>query len=197
MADWSAHSPLDRYGAGQIGASVVSRHAGVRISELQRQALVRVQAWTDLETLSDEFNAIDLRPPSAGRVTTSAAVDVFWITPREWVVRLRDGNEVGFVQRLREKLAPRQVLLTSIGDSRTTLRVSGRDVRALLAQGSGASFSASAFRSGHAVVTRFAQIPALVAIADREDQAEIFVDRALAAYLWEWLSDAAREFMAP
>ena len=68
------------------------------------------------------------------------------------------------------------------------LRIGGSGARELLASGAGLDFRKRSFRNGGCRRTRLAQI-AVIIVATRTDDFELYVDRGYEKYLSDWLED--------
>jgi heterotetrameric sarcosine oxidase gamma subunit len=118
-------------------------------------------------------------PAGPAHPVLGAPQDLFW-------------TAADLVDRLRVGLAGHHAACHAIGDARARFDVTGAASRGLLVKGTGIDLDARVFAPGTAALTRFALLSVLLVCRDAAPSFSIFADRPIAAYLWDWLVDAAR-----
>ncbi len=129
-----------------------------------------------------------------------------WLGPDEWwLVEPGPEPETGpaLAEKLRAALAGHFAAVTEVGESRTCIRVSGPNARALLQKGCPLDLHPSVFKAGACAQSILAKAGVTLHLfADEsEEQAgaggpvfDIYVLRSFAEYLWVWLEDAGAEY---
>lgn len=126
-----------------------------------------------------------------------------WTAPDEWMV-LSSRPAQQLVEQLSAAL-PDTFTVTNLSDSRCAIEISGEAAPLLLAKGCGLDFHPSVFGVGQCAQTLFDQVDIMIqpistpreSIHAKSDGIgyRLLVARSHAAYLWRWLTDAAREFI--
>jgi sarcosine oxidase, subunit gamma len=104
-----------------------------------------------------------------------------WLGPDEWLVTVPPGD------------LPGADVVVDVSGQRTTLRLAGEHVRALLATGCALDLHPRAFPVGSAAQTLLG-LAGVVLLALDEAEYEILVRTSFARHLADWLLDAAAEF---
>jgi sarcosine oxidase subunit gamma len=168
--------------------------ATLSIREQQTPGLVRLQLLEDsaeLRVMIGAATGVTLAGP--GSLSANADLRCIWVAVGEWLWLTTPGGEVGLIARLAQ-CCGESAVSTTVTDARVCVRVQGDSARALLAKGTGLDVHAAAFAVGRCTSTRFAQITVMIAREDGDACFDLYVDRSQAAYLWQWLLDAAVEF---
>jgi sarcosine oxidase subunit gamma len=84
--------------------------------------------------------------------------------------------------------------LVDVSHGRTVLRLSGSDVRELLAQGCALELDGAAFAPGRCAQTAIARIPVLLHRAGEDAVFDLYCARSYSQSLWQWLTAAAGGF---
>ena len=153
-----------------------------------------VRGRRDDEEFLRNFRAVlGFEPPDTpNRVSTGGARAVFWLRPDEWLITTESADE----DDLRDAFERSGLFFTPVGEARVGIRLSGPRAPDLLRKSCGIDVDERAFAPGHCAQTRFAQVGALIHRPGEELAYEIISARIWAEYLWNWLTDAAREFDA-
>ena len=115
-----------------------------------------------------------------GRALMRISPDQFWIIGRE-------KDDIAL------ELGP-QVAITPLSHSRTRIFLEGEPARDVLAKGIPLDFHRSAFKPGMFAMTGLHHTPVLVHCIS-ENRFELYAMRTFALTIWEWLTDAALEFV--
>jgi len=120
-----------------------------------------------------------------------------WLGPDEWLI-VAPANRTNQVDELTMACADLHATAVDVGESRTTLRLSGRAAPELLAKGCSIDLHPRKFTTGRVVATLLAQAHVIIhQIADMPLNGatyDLYVHRSFAEYVWIWLQDAAREY---
>jgi sarcosine oxidase subunit gamma len=121
-----------------------------------------------------------------------------WLGPDEWLVVGPPGTAGGLQARLRAAVGGTHAAVTDVSAQRGTLLVAGPRSRDLLAHGVSLDLYPRSFGAGRCAQTLLAR--AQVVLAARDERRPGFwalVRSSYAAYLAEWLLDAAVEYAGP
>ncbi|RVX38949.1 sarcosine oxidase subunit gamma [Nonomuraea polychroma] len=129
-------------------------------------------------------------PVSPGTAVRSGEVTVAWLGPDEWLVI---GPEGYAAEPLREALGDRHGSVVDVSAQRTTLLVGGPRARDVLAHGCALDLHPSVFGPGSCAQTMLAR--AQVVLLSQQEGFLVLVRSSFAAYLAEWLLDAATEYV--
>ncbi len=132
--------------------------------------------------------------PEANRATACAAGRLLWLGPDEFLIVTEPGGETALVTALAASLRGRRGAVVDISDSRTTIALSGKRARDLLAKGSGLDLHPRQFAPGQCAQSFLAKVKIALLQLDDLPSYHIIVERSVAEYLFLWLVDAAREF---
>lgn len=132
-------------------------------------------------------------PAQACRATRADKRLCLWAGPDEWWIVAPEGDREPVV-RLAEALADRHHSLVEIGDSRTTIALSGPGARATLQKSCPLDLHPSVFGQEHVAQSLIAGVGATIHLTDAETPTfEVVVLRSFSAYLWAYLKDCARD----
>ncbi|MFG1679508.1 sarcosine oxidase subunit gamma [Nonomuraea sp. NPDC049269] len=179
--------------AGRFAAA--SEGGGLRLAELPFLTHVNVRvdpASPPAEDLGAVLGVPLPVEPCTAVQTGSGAEDitVAWLGPDEWLVIGPEGYRH---ELLRKALGDRHGSIVDVSAQRTTLLVSGPRARDLLAHGCALDLHPSVFGPGSCAQTMLAR--AQVVLLARPDGFLVLVRSSFAAYLAEWLLDAATEHL--
>lgn len=128
-------------------------------------------------------------PVTPGTTAWSVGVDVLWMGTDEWLVVADDGA-VGTAEELQAAAGP-QATVVDVSAQRTIVELAGAASRELLAQGCALDLHPRAFAPGACAQTLLARAGAVLVCRSAEPCWWILVRASFAAYLAEWLIDAA------
>ncbi len=187
--------------------------AGVAMGERPHRGIVnlRLDPGND-EAMAALEAAFGFALPTAPntRVANDTAGDAdtiaLWLGPDDWwLVEPDPEPETGpaLAEKLRAALAGHFAAVTEVGESRTCIRVSGPNARALLQKGCPLDLHPSVFKAGACAQSILAKAGVTLHLFTDEAVAQagaegpifdIYVVRSFAEYLWAWLEDAGREY---
>lgn len=190
MAEPRARSALARFAA--VDGLACWEGSGVRLREVSHTAIVRVQVLDDAASAAAAAAAIGVDLPGPGSLAQVDGRSVAWVAPREWLVFLAPQDDVALLAAL--AAAGAQVFATAIGDARTGIAIEGPRAAEVLARGTGLDLTEGVFSEGRVTNTRLAQLAVMISRPSGVNGFTLWVDRSAAAWLWQWLLDAAAEF---
>ncbi|TMR97754.1 sarcosine oxidase subunit gamma [Nonomuraea basaltis] len=180
-------SPAAAY-TGRFEAA--SRGEGLRLAELPFLTHVNVRVDPASPAAGDIADVLGVPLPAepCTAVPAGSGVTVAWLGPDEWLVIAPEGYQP---ELLRKALGERHGSIVDVSAQRTTLLVAGPRARDLLAHGCALDLHPSVFGPGRCAQTVLAR--AQVVLLPRQDGFLVLVRSSFAAYLSEWLLDAATE----
>ncbi len=193
-------SPLAHLGLqGRATPAEAGPDAGVRLAELPYRGIIDLRGNSgDLAFLGATERILGVGLPlEACRAAVRSEVTLLWLGPNEWWIVTPEVDDE-LAEKLGEALAASRAAVTTIGDSRTCIRVAGPRARDLLAKGCPLDLHSSVFQPGHCAQSLMAKADVLIhQIGDDPAEGpsyELYVLRSFADYLWRWLEDAAGEY---
>ncbi len=197
-----AHLGLEGRGEATRGA------AGVAMTERPHRGIVNLRLDpANTEAMAAVEAAFGFALPTTANDTAGNADTIaLWLGPDEWwLVVPGPEPEAGpeLADKLRAALSGHFAAVTEVGESRTCIRVSGPNARALLQKGCPLDFHASVFKAGACAQSMLAKSGVTLHLFADESAApagaegpvfDIYVPRSFAEYLWTWLEDAGREY---
>lgn len=124
----------------------------------------------------------------------SGEKQIFWVSPDEWMIWTTPGTEANLASDLEAALANLHRAVINISDYYTIIRLSGTKARALLAKGCALDLHPRAFGPGRCAGTGFQHASIFLAQLDDAPTYDIMIRWSVAAYLWDYLADGAREW---
>ncbi len=182
--------------------------AGIAMTERPHRGIVNLRLDPEnTEAMAAFEAAFGFALPIAANDTAGDADTIaLWLGPDEWwLVEPGPEPETGpaLAEKLRAALAGHFAAVTEVGESRTCIRVSGPNARALLQKGCPLDLHASVFKAGACAQSILAKAGVTLHLFADESAAQagaegpvfdIYVLRSFAEYLWVWLEDAAVEY---
>lgn len=184
-------SPLAHLGlAGR--AMAVRGDAGVALSERPFPGLVNLRGDHKAASAAVELAFGFALPSAPNTAAAKGKTGAFWLGPGEWWLLAEDSGALA--TKLREAVEGRGCAVTEVGESRTIVRITGPNARALLAKGCPLDLYPGLFAKGACAQTVMAKAGVLIHAVDDEPTYDLYVLRSFAEYLWRWLEDAAQEY---
>lgn len=179
------------YRPGTYGAAR-AEGPGVVIAERRPLAIVHVAGPADAVAggLRQATGAEAPRTPdTAGE---GADCTVLWLAPDRWLVVSAKRTPADLTRALETALGTSGAV-TDASSGRTAVRLSGARAPDLLAKGCPLDLHPSVFKSGHCAQSLLGPVNVLLHAVD-DSRVDLYVARAFALHLWEWLTDAAAEY---
>jgi len=158
------------------------------------------------------FGALALRVDSRNSAAMDAAARVFgaalpdpnawaayetaqvlWQAYDEWLIVTPDGRQNALASSLRHALSDVHCAITDVSDLRAAFELRGERARDVLQKGCALDLHPRAFGANGCATTALARVRVTIRQTDPATY-ELLVERSYAAYLWDWLTDAALEF---
>jgi sarcosine oxidase subunit gamma len=187
-----------------IGAAGLLESPHVRAS---KHFTLRERPFLDLVMVRGELadaafvdafeGVVGCRPPAApNTVARSAAYDVLWLGPDEWLVRSSGPVPAGVLE---DKLAPviagTYSAAVDVGSGYTVVELSGARVRDVLARGCPLDLHPSVLKAGQCAQSHYFKA-SIVLVPTGGDRFEIVVRRSFADYFCRILLDAATPLLS-
>jgi sarcosine oxidase, subunit gamma len=132
-------------------------------------------------------------PTTPNTTAVAGDVEVLWMGPDEWLVVAPDGAD-GLLASLEQAVDTEHATVVDVSDQRTAIDVAGPDARDLLLKGCALDLHPRAFGAGRCAQTLLARAQVVLVQRSDEPAYRLFVRASFAAYLGEWLLDAAAEY---
>lgn len=110
--------------------------------------------------------------------------------PDAWLLMSAQHAAADLVEAARDGCGRRSFAATDVSDAHVALAVEGPQAVDLLARGCGLDLADAVFGQDACTRTRLAQLPVMIRRVSHE-RYELLVDRSMAAWLHDWLLDAA------
>ncbi|MET9683395.1 sarcosine oxidase subunit gamma [Streptomyces coeruleorubidus] len=189
-------SPLS-HAADRLAAATRASQGAIRLAELPFLTQVNVR----LDAKGAAADAVGLAlglqlPLEPNTVVRTGESTALWLGPDEWLLVGPPGREGDWESRIREAAGDEPVSVTDVSAQRTTLLVTGSHARDLLAHGCPLDLHPRAFEAGRCAQTTLGRTQVILVSRD-EPRAGfwLLVRSSFAAYLADWLLDAATEYV--
>jgi sarcosine oxidase subunit gamma len=183
---------------GEASAPPAAGKAGVGLAEVAHAGKLVLRASPDPAFLAAVGSVGVALPTEPCTAAAGEAGTALWLGPDEWLIATPAGAEVALAPVLRAALKGHAFALVDVTDSRTTVRLTGRHAREVLAKGCALDFHARAFAAGEVKQSLLAGVDVAVhLVADAPEAGPVFdilVLRSFAEHLWRWLADAGAEY---
>jgi len=199
MTNWQRTSELQTCRAGAQEAHAGT--PGLCIRELPFSGKLLLQARGQIDhirrAVSDIIGSeLPINPNTCSLIDdTHTGAALLWLGPEKWLI-ISDPDRLGEIQQqLKTSLSTIPSLLADVSDARTGIEVSGTLARALMAKVCALDLDSDSFGPGLCAQSLLVRVPLLVYQVDDLPTYHLYVDRSVARYAWDWLSDAAGEFI--
>ena len=129
--------------------------------------------------------------PKRGMHTSNGAKSLGWMSPDELLIIVDADECVQTIENLNKALVGQHILLEDMSDARAMFRLSGKNIREVLAKLVPFDTSHSGFAVGSLVRTRFAQV-AGAAFMTSNDTVELMCFRSVQDYVFGLLQNASQ-----
>lgn len=162
----------------------------VRIIEMPLYGCLDLRLdWRNEAAASAVAAALGAALPGPNAWVAAGAAQILWQAYDEWLILTADGRQRALAASLRSTLAEAHHAVTDVTDLRAVFRLQGTHARDVLQKGCAVDLHPRAFGPSSCVTTALARVR--VTLRQVETAYEIFVERSYAAYLRDWLADAA------
>jgi len=171
------------------GEAAVSLNDGGFLGQLS------LRGFADAAFVAAVESAIALAPPrEPNRVAQNGESRILWLGPDEWLVVTHEDKTEAYSKKLLELLEGQHFAIADVSEARALIGISGPKARDTLAHGCSLDLHPRVFRTDQCAQTLLARIPIILHQRDDVPSYDIFVQRSLAEYLWNWLEDAAKPY---
>lgn len=191
MHDWSRHSPLQSCSGHPL------QGPGLELRELPHNSKLLLQARGDIEAIQQAVSSVlGQNLPVAANSTSISENTVLWLAPQKWLIIFANGQITAVQRQLEEALSGMPCLVSEVSDARFGIEVSGGQARRVLAKVCALDLDPCSFATGDCAQSQLVRVPLLLHQLDDRPTFHLFVDRSLARYAWDWLTEAAEEVTA-
>lgn len=191
MADTAsqARSPL----AGHTGVPGGPHQAGLVLRELLGLSLINLRGDADKAFAGHVETVLGTAPPATPNTTArTEGLALIWLAPDEWLAVSLDADSTGLCARLEEAMSRVHHAVVDLSDNYAVIEVSGHAARWVLAKGWPQDLHPSVFKPGDCSQGLLGRSQIILEHTG-EDAYRLFVRPSFAAYLWDWLVDAAAD----
>lgn len=191
MENWQRQSALQALREDTGSACLQDSELCVRELPFSGKLILHAKRSHDIiKQAVSEVIGLDL--PLVPNTNSVSDRTMLWMSPWKWMI-LHDPSETRQLRReLETALAGVSILLSDVSDARFGIEVSGAQARNLLMRICALDLDAGSFSPGQCAQTLLARVPVLLHQVDDQPTFHLYVDRSMAHYAWDWLSDAAR-----
>jgi sarcosine oxidase subunit gamma len=173
----------------------------LRIAPVALTAAVDLRGDGTDPTVAAAVEAVLAIPLPLAPCTTTArsGLACLWLGPDEWLIAGDAVAGADLAASLERALEGRHVAVTDVSDNWTVTALGGAHARDVLAKGCPIDFHPRAASPGFVAQTLVAQADTIVHLVSDKAGGSLFhlyVRRSFAAYLRDWLADAALEYAA-
>lgn len=179
---------LQRAPALPVGARL--RSAAITVEIPPPRAYVRLQIARRHIPDIGAIRIADVSLPTEAGHCVGDDPAAFWMSPEGWLLTSRSVTGPKLQSIAHEGCVSISAAAVDVSDALVAIELHGPRGRELLARGCGLDVSTSALGVGQCVRTRLAQLAVIVRPV-AEDIVELIVDRGPAAWLCDWIEDAA------
>lgn len=191
MAEFTpqALSPL----SGHVGPIGGPYHAGMVLREATGLSLINLRGDADKAFASHVETVLGVALPTVPNTTArTEGVSLIWLGPDEWLAVAEDGDSQALCDRLEEAMSRVHHAVVDLSDNYAVIEASGHAARWVLAKGWPQDLHPSVFKPGTCSQGMLAHAQIVLEQTDA-DAYRLFVRPSFAAYLWDWLVDAAAD----
>jgi len=200
MTNWVRTSALHACHEGNHWACFEGKDLHIRELPFSGKLLLQARGHIDhiRRVVSDiTGQELPIKPNTCSSgADTHLGTTLLWLGPQKWLI-ISDPDKIGEIQRrLKTALSDIPSLLSDVGDARVGIEVSCAQARVLLAKVCALDLDSDSFQPHLCAQTLLVRVPLLLHQVDDLPTFHLYVDRSVARYAWDWLSDAASEFLS-
>ena len=185
-----AYTPLGSRADGELKSH--GSEAKVMLTEVSPSTMIDLRLDPrDAACVKAAGNALGIGLPLASNTSTANDTrTVWWLGPDQWLVVAPAAGGDALVDAL-AAVVPSAI---NVSDLRAEFELAGPHAADVLRKGCGIDLHPREFRPGDCAMTQLARVRAGSRQIDERPAYRILVERSVATYLWDWLTDAMREF---
>ena len=190
MVNWQQQSALQHIQANEKTACL--RDEGLSVRELPVSGKLILQVNGNHEAVQSAVTrAIGQHLPVLPNTSTTSKHTILWMKPTRWMILSEPEDIPQIRQKLETALAEFHFMISDASDSRTGIEVTGAHARTLMRRICALDLHEGSFPVGQCAQTLLVRIPLLLHQLDETPTFHLYVDRSVARYAWDWLTDAA------
>ena len=163
----------------------------VRVEEIGPQGMITIRGDITSGNLQKPVTSVTGSAfPGQREACLNGDKGILWMSPDEVMVLVPYAEAQALTADLAAALSVDHSLVANVSDARACFRLTGEDVREVIAKLAPVDMSRDAFGPGQVRRTRFAQVAAAFWMVD-EQTAQIVCFRSVAQYMFDLLSVAA------
>ncbi len=165
---------------------------GVTIVERMGLSLVIAEcAENDTDGIASLSKSMGIDMPPPGQSIEANDRRTIWLAPGRWLIVGKDQTYGATAETL--ATASDSAAINDVSSSRTAIRISGPNIRDILASSCTIDLHSSAFTPGMSATTDLDHVVVTMDCLDA-DTFDLYVSRAYAVSFWEWLLGASEEY---
>ena len=193
MAELLQESPLVLAKRLQQSTAQSLDAAGVKLGELPLLAYLNLRGQGEtFATAVQAITGLEL-PTTPNTVSANNGQTLCWLGPDEWLLIAPPDEQDELADKLRAALNDQHFAVSDNSSGLTTITISGKHARTVLAKGCTLDLHPRVFSAGKCAQSVLAKASVLL-IPKTNGNLQIIVRRSFADYLWRWLVDAAEEY---
>ena len=174
-----------------------SSEGAVKITDAGLRGMITLRGDLDSEAIKAAVKSVvGQSPPTIRKIKSGKGGSVAWMSPDELLLLVDYDAADALVARLGELLADEHHLAVNVSDARAVFTIVGQGAREVLAKGAPVDLSQGVFGKGEIRRSRIGQLAAAFWTLDGETF-EVVCFRSVGAFMFDWLSNAAREGSLP
>lgn len=170
----------------------------VSISEAGAVGMITIRGdFADTAFAEAVRAAVGVAIPDVRTFAETSTGGLGWMSPDEllWVLPYDDAAQA--VAQLSAALGDLHNMVVNVSDARAVIRVSGAGARELIAKGAPVDMAPAAFGPGNFRRSHIGQLAAAFWLSDDGRTITVVCFRSAGAYLFDWLSESARDGATP
>ncbi|MCK4861928.1 MAG: sarcosine oxidase subunit gamma [Rhodobacteraceae bacterium] len=174
-----------------------SSNGAVKITEAGLRGMITLRGDLSSTALKDAVKSVvGLTPPSERKVKSGKGGGVAWMSSDELLLLVDYDKADATVAKLSKALAGEHHMVVNVSDARAVFLIEGQGAREVLAKGAPVDLSPEAFGAGDLRRSRIGQLAAAFWMTE-DESFELVCFRSVGAFMFDWLSNAAREGSLP
>ena len=172
-------------------------NGAVKITEAGLRGMITLRGDLSNTALKDAVKSvIGLTPPAERKVKSGNGGGVAWMSPDELLLLVDYDKADATVAKLSKVLSGEHHMVVNVSDARAVFLIEGQGAREVLAKGAPVDLSPEAFGAGDLRRSRIGQLAAAFWMTE-DESFELVCFRSVGAFMFDWLSNAAREGSLP
>lgn len=172
-------------------------NGAVKITEAGLRGMITLRGDLTSAPLKTAVSAaVGLNIPAQRKVTHGPKGGVAWMSPDELLLLVDYDKVDAITAEISSAMQGEHHMAVNVSDARAVFMIEGRGAREVLAKGAPVDLSPEAFGVGDLRRSRIGQLAAAFWMTD-DETFELVCFRSVGAFMFDWLSNAARERSLP